>query len=109
MSRLLTSDTRTPAALLQGTWISSSEKIGHETYRSVAILSFSIALRSSLLVAADRLVIGVLAVLPLALPVGVPTLEDASVLLPLLLAAPLAAFSARRFCLEAEGAMSSKW
>ena len=65
-------------------------------YRSVAIWSLAIALRSSLLCAADRLVIGVLASLPNIDPVGV----ELAVVLPF--AACLAAFSWRRFCFDAE-------
>ena len=77
------------------------------TNLSVAICSFAIALRSSWLVAADMLVRGVAAVLPFVEPAGVePVVEDASLSpLDLTFADCLAAFSARRFCFEAEGAM----
>ena len=75
-------------------------KAGIYAHRSVAILSFAIELRSSLLVFADRLVIGVLASLLIVESGGV---DPVAMLLPL--ADCLAAFSARRFCLDAEGAM----
>ena len=74
------------------------------THLSVAIWSFAIEVRSSWLVAADMLVRGVLTELPpLTEPVGVDVLVDASV--PLFFADCFAAFSARRFCFDAEGAM----
>ena len=69
-------------------------------YLSVASLSFSIALRSSVLHAADKLVRGVVAKLPLTDPVGVDVAVDEPV--AFCLAACLAAFSARRFCLDAD-------
>jgi hypothetical protein len=71
------------------------------------MFNFAIVDRSSVLFAADRLVMGVLIVLPpLTEPVGVDVDVEASV--PLLIAADFfAAFSARRFCLDAEGAMRS--
>ena len=81
------------------------------THRSVAICSFAIALRSSWLVAADVFVSGVPAVLPLTDPepvgVDVPVVVDASppAAAPLAFADCFAAFSARRFCFEAEGAI----
>lgn len=64
--------------------------------------------RSSLLVAADMLVSGVLIVLPALLPFTEPfgvSVEPDVVASDLPLAACFAAFSARRFCFEAEGAM----
>lgn len=70
---------------------------------SVAIWSFAIDVRSSWLVAADMLVSGVLKVLPLVDPAGVDVDVDASA--PLAFAACFAAFSARRFCFEREGAI----
>ena len=89
------------------THILSPRRTGHErTHRSVAIWSFAIALRSSWLVAADMLVSGVLVALPLMEPVGVDVLVDASVSLPALFFADcFAAFSASRFCFDAEGAI----
>jgi hypothetical protein len=69
-------------------------------YRSVAMLSFAMEDRSSVLVAALMLVKGVLIALPGAEPVGVEVDVEASPLTP---AAFLAAFSANRFCLDAEG------
>jgi len=74
-------------------------------YLSVASLSFSMALRSSVLPAADRLVRGVFTELPLTDPVGVDVEVDEAP--TFCLAACLAAFSARRFCLDADwGGMS---
>lgn len=60
-----------------------------------------------MLVAADKLVNGVAALLPpLVDPVGVVVMDEGSVEPPFCLAACLAAFSARRFCLDADaGAM----
>ena len=70
-------------------------------YLSVASLSFSMAFRSSVLPAADRLVRGVFTELPpLTDPVGVDVAVDEAA--PFCLAACLAAFSARRFCLDAD-------
>jgi hypothetical protein len=72
----------------------------------VAICSFAIDVRSSWLVAADRLVNGVLTALPpLVEPVGVDEAES-STPLALTLAACLAAFSASRFCFEADGGIA---
>ena len=52
---------------------------------------------------------GVLAELPLTEPVGVePVVVDASASLTFAFADCLAAFSARRFCFEAEGAMAGR-
>ena len=63
------------------------------------------ALRSSVLPAADRLVRGVFAELPLTEPAGVDVAVDEAP--TFCLAACLAAFSARRFCLDADwGAIS---
>ena len=89
------------------THILPSRGARHErTHRSVAIWSFAIALRSSWLVAADMLVSGVLVALPLMEPVGVDVLVDASASLPALFFADcFAAFSASRFCFDAEGAI----
>lgn len=71
---------------------------------SVAICSFAIDVRSSWLVAADRLDIGVLMELPpFVEPVGVDEVTEELILLDL--AACLAAFSARRFCFDADGGM----
>lgn len=61
--------------------------------------------RSSVLFAAETLVSGVLAALPKADPVGVEV--DVAVSL-CCFAACFAAFSARRFCFDAEGGMSRK-
>jgi len=58
------------------------------------------ALRSSVLPAADMLVRGVFTELPPTDPVGVDVLVDEEP--PFCLAACLAAFSARRFCLDAD-------
>ena len=61
--------------------------------------------RSSVLVAAEVLVSGVPTVLPpLTEPLGVDEVS-VPVDFPLALAEPFAAFSANRFCFEAEGAM----
>ena len=71
-------------------------------YLSVASLSFSMALKSSVLPAADTFVRGVLTPTD---PVGVDVAVDEPT--PFCLAACLAAFSARRFCLDADwGGMS---
>jgi hypothetical protein len=67
---------------------------------SVAIWSFAIEDKSSWLVAAERLVNGVFTELPF-LELEAPAVLEASV--PPTFAACFAAFSARRFCLEAEG------
>ena len=68
--------------------------------------------RSSLLVAADMLVSGVLIVLPALLPALLPFTEPFGVSVDpdvvasdLPFAACFAAFSARRFCFDAEGGM----
>ena len=92
------------------THILPSRRTRHErTHRSVAIWSFAIALRSSWLVAADVFVSGVPAVLPFTDPepvgVDVPVVVDASAPPALTFADCFAAFSARRFCFEAEGAI----
>ena len=69
-------------------------------YLSVASLSFSIALRSSVLPAADKLVRGVFTALPSTDPVGVDVAVDEPP--TFCLAACFAAFSARRFCFDAD-------
>lgn len=76
------------------------------THRSVAIWSFAIELRSSWLVAADVFVSGVFTDEPFTEPEGVevPVVVDASVA-PLPFADCFAAFSARRFCFDADGAI----
>ena len=61
-------------------------------------------MRSSWLPAAERLVRGVLAMLPFVEPVGV-VVEVPVSLATFDFADCFAAFSARRFCLDAEGAM----
>lgn len=103
MSRPFGSDTRTPAVLLDNKKIVLVKTyhviILEENYLSVAIFSFAIDVRSSWLVAADRLVMGVLIELP---PFVEPGGEDDSVGL-LALAACFAAFSAKRFCFDADG------
>lgn len=60
---------------------------------------------SSVLVAADRLVRGVFVALPFTDPVWlvVPVVVDVESCTPLLFAACLAAFSANRFCFDADG------
>jgi len=64
------------------------------------------AFRSSVLPAADRLVMGVVTELPVTDPVGVDVVVDEGA--PFCFAACLAAFSARRFCLDADwGAIST--
>lgn len=74
-------------------------------YLSVASFSFSMALRSSILAEADTFVRGVFAELPATDPVGVDVVVDEAP--AFCLAACLAAFSARRFCFDADwGAMS---
>lgn len=74
---------------------------------SVAIWSFAIEVKSSVLVAAERLVSGVFVALPLVDPDGVvPVGVDAVSLAPLLFAACFAAFSASRFCFDADGGIS---
>ena len=68
--------------------------------------------RSSLLVAADMLVSGVLIVLPALLPFTEPfgvSVEPDVVASDLPLAACFAAFSASRFCFDADGAMVVVW
>ena len=71
---------------------------------SVAICSFAIDVRSSWLVAAERLVMGVLSELPpFVEPGGVVEEIDGS--RPVALAACFAAFSARRLCFDADGGM----
>ena len=78
------------------------------THLSVASCNLAMLVRSSWLVAADMLVSGVLVALPLMEPVGVDVLVDASVSLPALFFADcFAAFSASRFCFDAEGAIVS--
>lgn len=77
--------------------------IQEDTSLSVDICNFAIETRSSWLVAADMLVRGVLVELPLTEPVGVEA--EVESVKPLLCADFFAAFSARRFCFEAEGAM----
>jgi hypothetical protein len=75
-----------------------------KNYLSVAIFSFAIDVRSSWLVAADRLVKGVLIELPpFVEPGGVDEVIDDSAKLALALAACFAAFSAKRFCFDADG------
>ena len=107
ISRPFVSDTSTPAALLERRGQRGGALDVARTDLSVAICSLAIELRSSWLVAAEVFVSGVLAELPLAEPVGVePVVVEASVSLPLTFADCLAAFSARRFCFEAEGAMA---
>jgi hypothetical protein len=61
--------------------------------------------RSLTLLLADRLVMGVLAILPFVDSAGVDVAVSD---LPLTLAACFAAFSARRFCFDAEGAMGGQ-
>ncbi len=75
------------------------------TYLSVAIFSLAIEMRSSVLVAADRLVTGVLIALPpLTDPDGV--LDDVDGSVPFFTFTDcFAAFSASLFCLDAEGAI----
>lgn len=63
------------------------------------------ALKSSWLPAADKLVSGVFVALPLREPDPVGVAEADVSVAPLPLAACLAAFSASRFCLDAEGGM----
>lgn len=77
-----------------------------KTHRSVAIWSFAIELRSSWLVAAEVFVSGVFTDEPFTEPDGVevPVVVDASVA-PLPFADCFAAFSARRFCFDADGAI----
>lgn len=71
----------------------------------MAICSFAIDGRSSWLVAADKLVNGVLSELPpFVEPGGVDEEIEGSAAL-LTLEACFAAFSARRFCFDAEGAI----
>ena len=73
----------------------------YKAYLSVAICSFAIDVRSSWLVAADRLVSGVLMELPpFVEPGGVDEVTEEAMVLAL--AACLAAFSARRFCFDAD-------
>jgi hypothetical protein len=81
--------------------------VNQETNLSVASFSFSMEFNSSVLVAADKLVSGVLTELPpLTDPVGVvvvvDVVDDASCVEPFCFAACLAAFSANRFCLDAD-------
>ena len=61
---------------------------------------------SSWLVAADKLVNGVLSELPPFEPGGVDEETEKSATLEFALAACFAAFSARRFCFEAEGGIA---
>lgn len=73
----------------------------------MAICNFAIDVRSSWLVAADRLVKGVLSELPpFVEPGGVDEVTDESIGLALTLAACFAAFSARRFCFDADGGIA---
>lgn len=66
------------------------------------------AFRSSVLPAADKLVRGVFVELPLTDPAGVDVVVVVDEAAPFCLAACLAAFSARRFCLDADwGGMSA--
>lgn len=108
MSRPFGSDTRTPAVLLDKKEI-VSVKTYHvirleEKYLSVAIFSFAIDVRSSWLVAADKLDKGVLTELPpFVEPGGVDEVTDDSPGLALALAACFAAFSAKRFCFDVDG------
>ena len=76
-------------------------------HRSVAICSFSIAFKLSVLVAADLLDSGVFTELsPFTEPEGVVVDVPVVVLSPpLTFAACFAAFSAMRFCFDAEGAI----
>lgn len=74
-------------------------------HRSVAIASLAMdVLRSSVLAFAERDVRGVLGLL---LPFSDPPGVDSEVAVPFALRVPFAAFSARRFCLEADGGMMS--
>ena len=66
------------------------------------MFNFAIDVKSSLLLAALILVIGVLVALPLTESAGVDVDEDVPAAIPAFF---FAAFSARRFCFEAEGAM----
>jgi hypothetical protein len=80
--------------------------IKQTTHRSVAMVSLAIDVKSSLLLAALILVSGVLVALP-------PLTESAGVdvdgdVLPAIPAFFFAAFSARRFCFEAEGAIGGE-
>lgn len=77
-------------------------EVGRATHRSVAICSFAMLVRSSRLAAADKLVRGVLvALLPLTDVAGV---DEVASFGPL--DAAFAAFSANRFCLDADGAIA---
>ncbi len=100
------SDTSTPVALLDKGDIKGHTimyKINNADL-SVAICSFAIDVRSSWLVAADRLDSGVLMELPpFVEPGGVDEVREEATVLAL--AACLAAFSARRFCFDADGGM----
>lgn len=69
----------------------------------MARFNLAIEVKSSWLVAALMLVSGVLTLLPLTEPAGVDVDVDAVPLAPP--DAFFAAFSARRFCLDAEGGM----
>jgi hypothetical protein len=76
------------------------------THRSVAMVSLAIDVRSSVLLAVLMLVSGVLVALP-------PLTESAGVDvdgedLPAIVAFFFAAFSARRFCFEAEGGIGDE-
>lgn len=106
MSLPFGSDTSTPVALLYKGDI-RGHTIIYQTKNadlSVAICSFAIDVRSSWLVAADRLDIGVLMELPpFVEPGGVDEVTEDPTVLDL--AACLAAFSARRFCFDADGGM----
>ena len=109
MSRPFGSETKTPEALLEVVEHPSKRVSGYSPHLSVAIWSFAIDDRSSWLPAAEREVSGVLAVLPFADPVGVLVDVPVVSLAPLDFADCFAAFSARRFCLDAEGAMVVVW
>jgi hypothetical protein len=117
MSRPFGSDTSTPDALLQGHLMQRSMSITAgapynlqenreiNAHRSVARASLAMdVLRSSVLAFTEREVRGVLAVL---LPFSEPPGVDSEVAVPFALRVPFAAFSARRFCLDAEGGMVS--
>lgn len=71
----------------------------------MAICNFAIDVKSSVLLAAETPVSGVLAVLSVTDGVGV----DPDVVPPDCFAACFAAFSANRFCLEVDGAMTDEF
>jgi len=109
MSRPFGSETRTPAVLLHKKALVliktyHVKRLEEKNYLSVAIFSFAIDVRSSWLVAADRLVKGVLIELPPSVePGGVDEVRDDPARLALALAACFAAFSAKRFCFDRDG------